>query len=587
MNLRLPDSMRPLRPPVRRSDAALIGLVGLVALVGAVAAFAVRVFERVSDGLLDFGYKGIPVGLAHLGLPGWVSFLLFPVVIGLVVAAIKTLIPLPDRYHSIPLVIVAMAKRDGMIKPMSTFLKTFAAILTLGAGGSLGREGPVVLLGAGIGSALGRNFNFPATRLNALVAAGAGAAIATAFHAPIAGAFFVMEIVLIQFDAQMFALVALACVVAVQVSGLLAGAPVFPIPAYQINSVWEIALFVGLGLAITPLARLYVILLETSERLGRHVKLPTWAKPALGGLLFGAVAIALPQTLGGGYDTIAQALTGKMALGLLVALFAAKFITIGLTNGSGWPGGVFAPALYLGAMAGGAYGAAAHALIPGIVGQPGAYAIVGMASMIAGATHAPLTAMTLVLELTRDYRIALPAMLACGIAAVFTQRFSPYSVDTLHLPEHGVLLPWQIHDLRNTRIADIMATTVHTVQSDMLLRDVITLMQESRHGGYPVLDPEGRLVGMITLSDIREVPLERRLITRVLEVMTTKLETLTPSRSVADAALEMARRGVGRIPVVAEDDPSRLVGIVSRSDVLNAYPAEEENADPDRVFKGG
>ncbi len=577
MDMRVPDTIKRMRPPVKRADAAIVGLVGLVALVGVLAAFAVRLFEHSAEWLFELGFSDLPEGLLHARLPRWGAFLLFPVLIGLLVAGVKRLVPLRDRYHSIPLVIVAMTKQDGIIRPVTTLFKSLSAVLTLGAGGSLGREGPVVLLGSGLGSAVGQLFGLRAARINALVAAGAGAAIATAFHAPIAGTFFAMEIVLIQFNAQMFALVALASVVAVQISGLLAGSPIFPMPAYQMGNVWEVALYAGLGLAIAPCARLYIALLEGSEHLGRRLPLPEWARPAVGGLLFGTVALLLPRTLGGGYDTIAEALTGNLTLGLLLMLFVGKLLTIGLTNGTGWPGGVFAPALFLGAMAGGAYGAVAAKLFPGLISQPGAYAVVGMAGMIAGATHAPLTAMALIFELTRDYRIALPAMLACGIAAVFSQRYSPYSVDTLHLPEHGVLLPWQVQDLRQTRLDTAMATQVHTVRAAMSLRDVIEVMQSSRHSGYPVLDDQGRLVGMITLRDIREVPLDRRLQTRVAEVMATDLVTLTPDHSLAEAALWMARRGIGRIPVVSEEDPTRLLGLVSRSDVLRAYPTEDED----------
>jgi CIC family chloride channel protein len=551
---------------IRWADGALLLL---AAAVGVLAGFGVRFFEEAIDLSLEFGFHTLPDRL------GKAAFIVYPAVLGLLVAGVKLLVNKDDRQHSVPLVIVSLDRRGGRIRPSSTLLKTIASILTLGAGGSLGREGPVVLLGGGIGSALGQSLRVPAEWLGTLVAAGAGAAIATAFHAPITGVFFAMEIVLIQFSTRTFAMVAVACVAASQVSGLLEGAAPFPIPAYQLNSSWEIPIYIALGLAITLLARVYIRVLYGSERLGKEIrKLPDWVKPALGGILFGTVAILLPRTLGGGYDTITDALTGKLGVTLLLLLLVGKLLTIGLTSGSGWPGGVFTPALYLGAMAGGIFGWAAHAVLPGVVPQPGAYAVVGMAAMIAGATHAPLTAMTLIFEVTRDYRIALPAMVACGVAAVFSQRISPYSIDTLHLPEHGVLLPWQIRDLRAIPVAQVMAQEVHTVRSDMQLQDVIKLMQLYRHGGYPVLDPDERLVGMITLRDIRQVPLEGRLTTPVSAAMSTALNVLTPDQTLADAATLMARHAVGRLPVVDPADRSHLVGILSRSDVLRSYPAE-------------
>lgn len=567
--------------PVQLRDVALVGLVALVAAVGVVSAFSVHLFEALIDFSLELGFHRLPDWLAGHGLPAWLAFLSYPVVLGLAVAGVKALVRRPDRFHSVPLVIVALQRRDGRIHPLSTLLKTVASILTLGAGGSLGREGPVVLLGGGLGSAIGQALGVKPEWRNTLIACGAGAAIATAFHAPITGALFVMEIVLIQFSARSFALAALACVTATQVSGLLEGAPPFPIPSYQITNSWEIALFLVLGLAIAPVSRVYIKVLYGAEHLVQRLRLPGWLQPALGGILFGAVAIALPRTLGGGYDTISLALAGKLSLGVLALLFAGKLLAIGLTSGSGWPGGVFTPALFLGAMAGGVYGLAANLAFPHLVQQPAMYAVVGMAAMIAGATHAPLTAMTLIFEVTRDYRIALPAMIACGVATVFSQRLSPYSIDTLHLGEHGVLLPWQVQDLRGLRVGAAMTREVHTVDAAMQVRDVIAVMQQYRHGGYPVLGADGRLVGVITLGDVREVPVAGRLAAPVADVMSTQLVVVTPDQTLADAALLMARRGVGRLPVVDPDDHGRLLGIVSRSSVLQAYPTQLNQDDLD------
>jgi chloride channel protein, CIC family len=561
-----------------RSDGLLILL---MALVGILAALAVRLFEAVIEHSLELGFHRFPEYLADHGLPRWSAYLAYPMLLGLLVAAVKLLVPAKDRIHSVPLVIVSMDRRGGRLSLLSTILKTVASLLTLGAGGSLGREGPVVLLGGGLASAVGQVLGLPAQWLNSLIAAGAGAAIATAFHAPITGVFFAMEIVLIQFSARSFALTALACVTAAQFSRLLVGAPPFPIPAYHMQSSWEIPLYILLGIVITPVAQLYIKVLYGAEELGQRVpKLPGWVKPALGGLLFGAVALLLPRTLGSGYDTITEALTGQLGLGLLLILLAGKLLTIGLTSGSGWPGGVFTPALYLGAMTGGAYGLIAQRFLPGLVPHPGAFAVVGMAAMIAGAAHAPLTAMMLIFEVTQDYRIALPAMIACGIATVFAQRLSPYSIDTVHLTEHGVLLPWQVQDLRSVSLADAMTTNVHTVQAGMQLKDVIEVMQRFRHGGYPVLDSQGKLVGMITLGDVRMVPLERRLQTPVESVMSNKLVCATPDQTLADAAILMARHRVGRLAVVDPADRTALLGIVSRSDVLRAYPSVAESEEP-------
>lgn len=559
--------------PVRSSDLAAVILLLLVMLTGGLTAFAVRLFEWLVNRLFTLGYAQLPGWLGSAGLPGWSAFLLFPALLGLAHAGVRRLTPRADRHHAIPLVILALARREGRLRPVSTLLKTAASILTLGAGGSLGREGPVVLLGAGLGSALGQLLPIRPQWRRALVVAGAAAAIATAFHAPIAGTFFAMEIVLIQFSSQAFALAALGATVAAVLSRYLSGGPPFPIPAYSVQDPWQIPLFLGLGLFIAPLSRLYIAAIYGSEEAGRRLaRIPESLRPALGGILFGLLGLLLPQTLGPGLDTIQEALEGRLPLLALAALLGGKLVAIALTSGSGWTGGTFTPALFLGAMAGGVYGHLMALALPGVAVQPGAYAVVGMAAMIAGATQAPLTALTLIFEITRDYRIALPAMLACGVAAVLSQRINPYSIDTLHLPEQGILLPWQVQDLRDVRVEQAMAHPVTVARTGMSLKEVIALMRETRHGGYPVLDERGRLVGMITLKDVRDVPLERRLETPVNEAMSRSLVTVTPDQTLAEAALLLVRHGIGRLPVVAPDDPGRLVGLLSRTDILRAYP---------------
>lgn len=556
----------------------MVLLIGLVVAVGGLTAFAVRFFEHAVDLLFTAGYAALPDRLAALGAPGWAAYLVYPAVLGLLLALVKALTPREDRLHAIPLVIRSLAKRSGLLRPYSVLLKSLGAILTLGAGGSLGREGPVVLLGSGIGSLVGQLTRVGADWRSALVAAGAAAAIATAFHAPITGAFFAMEIVLIQFTARSFALAAVGATAAAVISQYLTGGPPFPIPAYAVQSAWQIPLFLGLGLVIAPLSRLYIAVIYGTEDLGRGLKrVPAWLRPALGGVCFGLVGLALPRTLGAGLPAIQEALLGHLPLLTLGALLAGKLLAIGLTSGSGWTGGTFTPALFLGAMGGGIYGELVSLALPDLALQPGAYAVVGMAAMIAGATQAPLTALALIFEVTRDYRIALPAMLACGAAAVLSQRISPYSVDTIHLPEQGILLPWQVRDLREMRVEDVMARTVHTAQVGMDLKQVIDLMQRTRHVGYPVVDEHGRLTGMVTLKDVRDVPVATRLATPVSEVMRRPVIFLTPDQTVADAAMLMARHGIGRLPVVDARDHTRLIGILSRTDILRSYPTLAEH----------
>lgn len=555
--------------PIKGRDLVLVLL---SALVGTLCGLAVRGFEQGQDLLFETVFHRLP---QLLGARSWLSavpYVAVPALGGLLLYWLKARVPREDRGHAVPLVIVSLIRRDGLIRLKTTVLKTLGNLLTLGLGASLGREGPVVLLGGGVGSAFGRLLRLPRDWVETLVAVGAGSAVATAFHAPLAGAFFALEIVLVQFESRSFTMVALGAVTAAATSSFLGGAPLFQLGNQQVTGVWDIFLYVLLGLLIAPLSRLYIWCSHGAERyINRWVRLPAWAKLMLGGAIWGAVGLAWPATLGGGYDIIPHALAGQLALPMLLGLLLIKLALFTLTLALGWTGGVFAPALFLGAMAGGAFGSIARSIVPAVAGPPGSYAAVGMAAMIAGASHAPLTALALLLETTQDYRIALPAMIACGIATIASQRYSMYSIDTMHLSKHGVVLPWQVSDLRNTPVAAVMQTEVDTVRSTMTIEELVTTMQQTRHTGYPVLDETDRLVGIITLADVRNLPLEGRLQTQVAQAMKTNLATVRQGQILADAALVMARRDVGRLPVVADDNPSRLVGILTRSDILRAY----------------
>lgn len=561
--------------PVHINDLLLVLLLGLTGLL---VALGVTVFEALVQHLFTAGFTWGPALLRQYGLPGVIAFPLVPALIGLFIPLLKRLVPAGERQHAIPQVIIALLRREGRISLRSLLTKTASAILTLGSGGSLGREGPVVLLGSGIGSNIGQLLRLPTAWTKTLVAGGAAAAIAAAFHAPLAGLFFGLEIVLTEFQPRAFTLVAVAAMSAAGFTGMLSHPPSYPIGPFRLASPWALLLYLLLGVAAGLLSRLYVGVLERGEALGSRLLVPAAIRPALAGLLFGLLGTIAPQSLGGGYEVIDQALHGQMAALVMLGLLLIKLVAIGLTIGGGWPGGTFAPALYLGTMLGGAFGLGAQALLPNVAGSPSTYTLVGMAALVAGATHAPLTGLALCLELTRQYGMILPAAIACGAAALISQRISPFSVDTLHLHHEGVLLPWQVADLRSVPVSAAMSTSVHTARTDMTIGDLIQQMQNQRHGGYPVLDETGRLVGMITLRDIRSLPLEGRLAISVSRAMRQPVYTIQPQKSLAHAALLMAKHEIGRLPVVESQASGRLVGIISRSDILTALPQAEINA---------
>lgn len=461
--------------------------------------------------------------------------------------------------------------------------------IALGTGASGGREGPIVLIGGSVGSLLGRLFGVGEERVRTLVAAGVAAGIGASFNAPIGGMLFAIELIIGRFRASVLQSVVVASVVGSVTAREIIGPGIIYEPArlYQFNEIRELGLYAVLGIA----AALFGLAFLYGEAIAKQLftRLSIWRplKLALGGLGVGLVALAVPEVLGTGdelppidglRDPIQRMLDGTVgvgyaAVGILLLLAFAKLVATCLSIGSGNAIGTFAPTIFCGAALGGAIGHVAAELLPDTGVQPGAFALVGMAAVFAAAARAPLTAIVIAFELTGDYELVLPLMLAAGLATFIADRVQPESVYTWPLTKRGIVYgePVDVDIMQTVRVSEIMTVDPDILTADMPLDDARAEFDRTGHHGFPVL-ADGRLVGVCTLTDLSAAGDDAPDGLTVGDVCTRQqLLTVTPSDPVYQALRRMAMIDVGRLPVVAADDHARLVGLIRRSDLVTAY----------------
>jgi CIC family chloride channel protein len=508
-------------------------------------------------------------GYAFSALNGW-TVILIPVVGGVIVGLASQYLIGSEKLHGTAGIMQSVALAGGRLHFEKMPLKTAAAVLSIGTGASVGPEDPSVQIGANLGSMFGQIFRMSDERVRALVAAGTASAIAAAFNAPIAGVFFALEIVMGEIGSSALGMILVAAVTSSVFTQAVSGSqPAFKVPAYAFNSAWELPLYLLLGLLAGPISALYVRLLYKTQDIFSGWHIPGPFKTAGAGLVVGVVGYFLPQVFGVGYDTIGEVLNkNDLGIWLLVVLLIAKLILTSVSIGGGFFGGVFAPSLFIGATLGGAFGLLSASLFPNLEIYPAAFALVGMAAVLAGAVHAPLTAVILLFEMTNDYRIILPLMFAVAVSLLISQRIEKDSVYAMGLARHGVRLDRgrDVEVMGAITVGEAMHVEIETLSEALSLSDAAELLARSRHHGLPVADTDGQLVGILTVQDI-----ERATGEKVGQACTREVEVAFPDETLNMALRRMSSRDVGRLPVVARDNPRKLLGILRRADVIHAY----------------
>jgi chloride channel protein, CIC family len=431
---------------LRGSRAGLLAvalLVGAGSGLGAVAfRYLIYSVTWLATGHVQFGQQG-RVPSAHLPWLGLAFFAVIPVIGGLIYGPLIYRYAREARGHGVPEVMLAVAENGGRIRPQVAGVKAVASAVCIGVGGSVGREGPIVQIGSALASSLGQWVKMPENRLRILVACGAAGGIAATFNAPITGVFFGLEIILREVSAEAVCTVMLSAFVADIVSrqflgdapflsGLPSGIVLHHLTSYLVVAVLAVVAAL-LGIAF---AKVLYATEDLCDRLWRGR--PEWARPAVGGVALGLLLLALPQMYGVGYPVLYKAVGGSYALWFLIILAGGKIIACSLTIGIGGSGGVFAPSLFIGATSGMAFGEIAQHVIGAAAGQPALYAVVAMGAVFAAAARAPLTSVASVVEMTGDFTLALPVILAVAIATATSRGLSYGTIYTTKLLRRGI-----------------------------------------------------------------------------------------------------------------------------------------------------
>ncbi|MEV6647865.1 chloride channel protein [Amycolatopsis sp. NPDC051371] len=567
----------PARQPVGRwLRESRSGLVGLAVLIGAGAGLGAVVFRwlittftHLFSGQADYADAG---RAAHPWFPelGPWFLLLAPVVAGLVYGPLVYKFAPEARGHGVPEVMYAVAERGGRIPAQVSAVKALASALTIGSGGSVGREGPIVQIGSALGSTLGRVTRLPESRLRVLVACGAAGGIAATFNAPLAGPFFAMELILRDFAAESFGAVVLASVTASVVGRAAFGnTPFLDLPPFTLRNPVEYLLFVVLGVVVGACGVLFTRVLYRIEDFCDWVwRGPEWLRPAVGGLFLGALLLVLPQMYGVGYPVLQNAVEGKYLIGFLLLLLVGKIVATSLTIGIGGSGGVFAPSLFIGAMGGTAFGIVVHAWLPSLTASPGVYGLIGMGAAFAGSARAPITAVIVLFELTGQYTIILPMLTAIVIATATSRALSRDTIYTLKLRRRGVNLDRhpQERRLAATTVAAVMEPLPEPLAADTPIDRAAHALAVSGHGILPVVDAEGRYQGCVTARAAAEALGDDR--DGTVDELAELPPLVTGETTLADALTALTNAPGTGLPVLAGDH--RLAGWLTHQSVLFA-----------------
>ncbi|MFC1669595.1 chloride channel protein [Spirochaetota bacterium] len=552
-------------------------------IIGTLGGFG-AIFVRFSiKTISSFSFPGSSDLLSNIIASPWYVKLIVPSVGGLIVGPVIYFFAKEAKGHGVPEVMQSIILKGGKIRPRVAIVKAIASAITIGTGGSVGREGPIVQIGSGIGSSIGQFFKVSAVRMRTLVGCGAAAGIAAAFNAPIAGALFSTEIILQDFTFSRFSPIVVSSVMATVISHSVEGNfSAFRVPDYKLTSPYELFFYFLLAILCALAANLFMKLLYYFEDLfDEKIKIPEYTKPFIGGLLIGAIALIIPEVMGVGYESINNALHGKTIWHLAIILIFIKILATSITLGSGGSGGVFAPSLFIGAMTGVAFGSIIHGIFPNITSMPGAYALVAMGGLVAATTHAPITAIIIVFELTNDYNIILPLMITCIISTIISKKISRESIYTLKLVQRNIHIKdgAEINIMKSIFARDVYTKKYEVVDAKSSFDEVVNSVVSGQDPYLPVVNKNGNLVGILSIHDVKEHLLNRDILKDLLiagDIINRDFESATVDDNCQDVLDKLSRSNMPVIPVVDPKKTKKLLGMIWRRDVMNAYNKEIE-----------
>jgi len=490
----------------------------------------------------------------------------------------------PDaRGSGVPQTKAALFARGGIISLRTVLGKFFCTSATLASGIPLGREGPSVQVGAGIASLLGRTLGLSPEKVKALIPVGAAAAVAAAFNTPLAAVLFALEEVVGDLHAPVLGSVVLASATSWAMLRLLLGNdPLFKVPQYQLISPVELLIYAALGLLGGLLSVAFTkLLLNLRARFLRLPKKTMWFQPVVGGVAVGIMGWFVPQTLGVGYSYVGQVLNGGMAIRLMVLLLVLKLFGVVISYASGNAGGIFGPALFLGAMLGGTVGGVAHHFFPTHVATSGAYALVGMGTAFAGIVRAPMTSVVMIFETTRDYAVIVPQMISNLVSFFISSRFQPQPIYEVLAYQDGIHLPTAESRISamNRHVIQAMRPANEVLSADLTIREAFEKVRASGLRVWPVTNQRG-IIGIVTMAALQKAAgsADHKLASLIDK---QDFPHLHSDQSLTVALERMGAAGLDALPVVSRADVHKLEGIVALQDVLKFYGFASQADQPD------
>ncbi len=561
----------------RQSLKTILTPILLALVIGSLAGLGAVAFKFILELGVDLLWAGDGAFCHRFAAAPWYMKLAIPSLAGLVVGVIITWLAPELKGPGVPEVMEAMALSEGKIRGRVVLLKTAITALMISAGGSLGREGPIVQIGSSIGSTITSLLRMSTERRRLAVACGAAAGIAATFQAPMAGTLFVVEILLFDLEVMNLSTIVIAAVTGTLVSRpFLDEGSIFSIPEFSLNHSAELGLYLGLGLMAGVLSLLLMLAVFTLPRFYTRLGCPAWLTPACGGLLVGCVGLVMPRALGVGYVTINDALAGNLPLSLLLLILLCKLVATGFSLGSGMSGGIFAPSLVLGAMLGGCVGYLAQVIWPGHTIYPAHYALIGMGAVVSGTTLAPITAILTIFELTYSYQVILPLMVACITSLLVVRFFHGYSIYETKLQLRGVNIV-RGHDvnlLRSMWVTDHMDREFQTLEESMEISEVIKQLERSHFPHFLVMDKEGLLLGVLTLHDLKGAIAHPDWLQPGMcagDFMSRDVITVSEHDDMERVFHLFAEHPYTLMPVVRANNPRKAVGVIRESSLVSAY----------------
>ncbi len=499
---------------------------------------------------------------------------------GLIVALLAKWSPV-IKGHGIPEAMEAVLARQSRISPRAAVAKPLSAAIAIGTGGPFGAEGPIIVTGGALGSLVGQILPVSPAERKILLASGAAAGMAATFGTPLAAVVLAIELLLFEFSTRAFVPLVVSSAIAAGVhSALFGSGPLFAVPPHDYAGLVKLPFFAILGLLCGLLAAVVTKGLFAIEAGYRRLPISEFWHPLIGGVAFGIVGMFAPRVLGVGYDAIGDVLAGRLALGALAALAVAKLIAWWLALASGTSGGTLAPLLLIGGSFGGMLGALAARTLPGLHLTPGAVALVAMSAVFGAATRATFASIVFLFELTGDYRVILPLMVATVLATVVAAALSRESIMTEKLVRRGLRVHtrYEVDVLQTTVVRDVMTREVQTLSPDATVAEGRRRLADGGHGAYPIVDAHGRVAGIVSRGDLLRLADSDRVPLR--EVASRDVVTVGPDDPLVVALQRMLDDEIEHLPVVED---GRLVGICTRTDILRA---RQRRLDLERLQRG-